>query len=154
MIIVNCKVCGKKIKTYPSWIKAGKSQYCSVEHASLERTKKLMDSGIKTRFKKGQKTWNKIGFQFTRARKDGKYYKLIHAPEHPFSTSKGYVREHRLVMEAKLGRYLQKDEIVHHIDGNTLNNDINNFELTNVSEHTTFHLKLRHAQKRISHPCP
>lgn len=48
---------------------------------------------------------------------------------------------HRKVMEEKLGRKLSSDEIVHHIDGNKLNNNPNNLELTNRSEHMNKHRK-------------
>src|SRR5689334_22036255 len=37
--------------------------------------------------------------------KDG--YVLIYAPDHPQATKAGYVREHRLVMEQHLERYLE-----------------------------------------------
>jgi hypothetical protein len=40
----------------------------------------------------------------------------IHSPLHPFCDSQGYVLEHRLIMEKKLGRYLEKKEIVSHIN--------------------------------------
>lgn len=33
---------------------------------------------------------------------------------HPLADSRGYVLEHRLVMEAMLGRFLMADEVVHH----------------------------------------
>ena len=46
---------------------------------------------------------------------------------------------HRKVMEEKIGRRLRSDEIVHHIDGNKLNNDPNNLELTNRSDHMKIH---------------
>lgn len=42
---------------------------------------------------------------------------------------------HRRVMEEKLGRKLEPWEIVHHIDGNKLNNSPENLELTNRSDH-------------------
>ena len=48
---------------------------------------------------------------------------------------------HRKVMEEKLGRKLKSDEIVHHIDGNKLNNDPNNLELTNRRDHINKHRK-------------
>src|ERR1700757_3616663 len=56
-------------------------------------------------------------------------YRYILSPDHPYKGIRGYVREHRLVMEKYLGRYLDPQEDVHHIDHNKLNNDINNLEL-------------------------
>lgn len=43
--------------------------------------------------------------------------------------SQGYVAEHRLVVARKLGRPLTRSETVHHIDGNTQNNDPDNLQL-------------------------
>jgi hypothetical protein len=74
-------------------------------------------------------------------RKDG--YILAYAPDHPHAISDGdndkrYVLEHRLVMEKHLGRHLEPNEVVHHIDGNTSNNEIANLKLYNSqSEHIT-----------------
>jgi hypothetical protein len=43
-------------------------------------------------------------------------------------------------MEAKLGRYLEPTEVVHHIDGNRENNDPANLMLfSNNGEHVRFH---------------
>ena len=63
-------------------------------------------------------------------------YVLVKSPDHPQRTAHGYVREHRLVMEAKLGRYLERHEVVDHIDGCTSNNDPSNLRLfARNSEH-------------------
>lgn len=66
-------------------------------------------------------------------------YKMIYLPIHPHCDGKGYIREHILVMEKYLGRYLTEDEIVHHIDENKLNNDINNLKLMTKYEHKCYH---------------
>jgi hypothetical protein len=71
---------------------------------------------------------------------DGKGYVYILNPDHPNCTKQGYIREHRLIMENKMGRLLSKTEIVHHINGNILDNDINNLRLfSSVGEHVKYH---------------
>ena len=42
-------------------------------------------------------------------------YIFIYMPDHPNAQSMGYVAEHRLVMEKKLGRYLFPSEKVHQV---------------------------------------
>jgi fido (protein-threonine AMPylation protein) len=56
-------------------------------------------------------------------------YKHIKMLGHNLARADGYVPEHRLLMQEKLGRPLSKEEVVHHADGNPLNNDISNLKL-------------------------
>lgn len=74
-----------------------------------------------------------------------KKYVYIYMPDHPHAvgTKKLYVAEHRLILEQILGRYLTKDEVPHHIDGNTLNNEPSNLILMTISEHNSHHAALR-----------
>jgi hypothetical protein len=58
-----------------------------------------------------------------------KGYDYIFCPNHPHSTKKGYILESHLVMEGKLGRYLEQNEVVHHIDKNTRNNHPDNLKV-------------------------
>ncbi len=56
-------------------------------------------------------------------------YIAVMRKDHPKATRDGYVLEHRLVMEEKLGRLLRDDETVHHVDGIKSNNDPGNLQL-------------------------
>ena len=77
--------------------------------------------------------------------KGGRYldggYVYKHMPSHPHSTRKGYIYEHILVMEKKLGRLLQGQEEIHHLNGIKNDNRIENLYLCN--NHSE-HLKLFH----------
>lgn len=70
-------------------------------------------------------------------------YKYVYHPEHPSSLTsgcrKGYVLEHRYVMEQFLGRCLTENEVVHHIDGTRDNNVLSNLSLLSIEEHTRLH---------------
>lgn len=46
---------------------------------------------------------------------------------------------HRVIMEKHLKRKLLKNEVVHHIDGNKKNNDIQNLQVMDRKEHNRLH---------------
>lgn len=104
--------------------------------------------GIKARDNKGKNNavWNG-GVKYE---DDG--YVLIWVPEHPYANSQGYVREHRLVMEKHIGRYLESGEVVHHKNKNRKDNRIDNLQLlSSNSEHAKLEsvLRLRDEQGRF-----
>lgn len=53
----------------------------------------------------------------------------------------------RLLLEEKLGRKLATNEQVHHIDGNPLNNDVDNLEISMLGEHQLLHNQPKYFDK-------
>lgn len=73
--------------------------------------------------------------------KDNGYIKVC-CPNHPYKGARGYVFEHRLVMEKKLGRYLTEKEVVHHKDYDRKNNTADNLVLfPNQKAHVAWHIR-------------
>lgn len=154
--IIVCAQCGKvftKQKCY-------KARYCSLScsttarnltktnpsyHRDISGKKNPMygkgqfgkDNGMFGKTREQNPSW-KGG---RKVRKDG--YILVYAPNHPRAINNGnnettYILEHRLIMENHLGRFLEPEEVVHHIDGNPQNNSITNLHLyKNQAEHIT-----------------
>lgn len=69
-------------------------------------------------------------------------YVLIRMPYHPRAHKNGYVYEHVLVAEKKLGRPLKKGEIIHHKDEIKTNNSPDNISITkSIAHHKANHRK-------------
>jgi hypothetical protein len=137
-ITKKCPACGHNFNSY---IHASR-KYCSKPcqnnvPISKEHRRKLSESH---KGKRGVKASNWKG-----GRRTHKGYILIYCPDHPNTIMRFYVKEHRLVMEKHLGRYLKKEEVVHHINQNKADNRIENLQLfANHCEHMKF---LNHHKK-------
>jgi len=95
----------------------------------------------------GQENPNWKGGRF----KSSNGYIWLWKPNHPFASKvapKGYVLEHRFVMEQKLGRCLVKGEIIHHINGIRDDNKIENLVLTISGKHIGGHNSKRVWQEK------
>jgi hypothetical protein len=151
-----CQNCGKPFQTY----KKNPQKYCSIScgvsarnRTDLNPSKHRDITGENNpMFGKGHLTSGERNGMYNRRGADSPNWKggrkiradgyiLIYAPNHPFAISDGaggkiYILEHRLIMERHLGRYLDSDEVIHHIDGNPSNNAIENLRLyASQSEH-------------------
>lgn len=75
-------------------------------------------------------------------------YMLAYAPKHPNAHKDGYVMLHTVLMEREIGRYLNGNEVVHHINHNRADNRIENLRLMDKHEHRSMHMKERHEKRR------
>jgi len=68
-------------------------------------------------------------------------YAYVYSPDHPNKNGigSGYVKRARLVMEKHIGRYLDRSEFVHHMNGKRDDDRIENLQLTNLSKHQKYH---------------
>ena len=86
---------------------------------------------------KGGKSWNS---GTSKGWVDARGYRWLYITENGKRVAR---REHRVLMEANLGRKLEPWEVVHHKDENPANNDISNLEVVEFGEHTGEHSRGR-----------
>ena len=131
MIKKKCLFCGKGFLVVANRIKFC-SHKCSSDNQrgkTIKKTQKMLDF-YKINRGKNHHSW-KGG-----KHKDKAGYIQIWCPEHPRACY-SYIREHVLVMEKYLGRYLIAPEEVHHINGIKDDNRIENLQLCkNHLEHS------------------
>lgn len=109
-------------------------------HLSAETKKKISEA------KKGKMLKPSKYGGHRKKRCDG--YIVVYKPSHPRATKDGFVLEHILVMEEKIGRIITRDEAVHHINHVRDDNRIENLQLMTFKEHAALHMRERWAKKK------
>lgn len=140
-----CPVCGTRFHLKGSRISKIHDNCCSYKCMGEYRKTKYFGEGNPNY---GNTGTNNPLFSGDRILHCGYYW--VYAPDHPFCVDGGRIGEHRLIAE----KYLMKDEQsieidgvkylnpiydVHHIDGNKLNNNIDNLMIVTRSEHAKIH---------------
>lgn len=116
---VDCLTCGALFWVWPSRLDIGKGKFCSTSCGKMGINNHRWVDGTN--------------------HKDG--YILKYMPMHP-AAIKGYVLEHRLVMERHIERRLTSVEVVHHKNFIRDDNRIENLQLMkNQAEHRRLHAK-------------
>ena len=137
--IKDCRNCGKLINTTahnkiycskPCWRTSNNK--CIDCNKSIERrSTRCKSCGAKGRLNSMYKEGCK---------KTVRGYKKILIPTHPYCDAHNYMMEHRLIVEKYLGRYLTREEVVHHVNEILDDNRIENLMLfQNNSIHASFH---------------
>ena len=159
-----CQFCKKEFFVLQTRINDNRAKFCSLKCKysfghTLESRNKISENQIgRIAWNKGKKCPQWSGNKNSQYKdktidKDG--YILFYNPEHPLScgSNKNYVREHRLVMEKHLGRYLTPKEVVHHINENKQDNRIENLVLfPNHIIHGLYHSHKKYLNWEKSNP--
>jgi len=123
---------GKNLNT-PIKITIGKRKYkkCTIINCNRTHRGHGYCQAHLHRFKKGLNLYTPIR-EFGKGTINPCGYKILFINGHS-------IPEHRLIMEKHLKRKLKKSELVHHINGNRLDNNIKNLQLFTKGEHISYH---------------
>jgi hypothetical protein len=74
-----------------------------------------------------------------RIKQDSRGYVWLWLPDHPNAIKRGWFAYHRYVMEKHLGRYLKREELVHHINEIRHDNRLENLQVVTHKQHMSIH---------------
>lgn len=111
----------------------------------IKEKRKLQSFDARSRAKMSIAQKKRIRTSQPRTGPNGYIWVLAHG--HPNAYKNGYIALHRLLMSQKIGRPLEKSEIVHHKNGNKLDNRVKNLELLIRVKHNGRHKTIAECPK-------
>ncbi len=64
---------------------------------------------------------------------------FVFKPEHPRANKRGFVRRAIVVSEAHVGRFLNRQEVVHHKNRNKMDDQLGNLQIMTRANHSRLH---------------
>jgi len=131
-----CRTHHDKLKRYsdPLYVRPKKNTgQCKIDGCEAQASRKAMCNA-----------------HYLRNKRYGREERILAQPGTGTINSEGYriistgkrkqrIREHRLIMEKHIGRKLEAHEIIHHLNGDRLDNRTENLEITTLCEHNKKH---------------
>jgi len=145
----NCKTCGKQFVARQWQLDNSIGIYCSNNCALKAKRGVSFTEDHKIKISTALKKSPKFQRTIKRGRGHHQFLETIISGGYRYVTNseERKVQEHRLVIEKILGRKLKSSEIVHHIDGDRLNNDPKNLTIVSRGEHASIHARERRDKK-------
>ena len=158
-----CVICGKHFKNSAPTVKTCGNNKCKFEARSRSSKRKIKEgitpiaskefwnderkkqksNEVQKKYRNGQMTHMKQVWEETSKRITGKSnprYRHGHKNGYEMCKVNGsWKPTHRVIIEQHLGRKLKKDEVVHHINHDKLDNRLENLKVMTISEHIKYH---------------
>ena len=135
--LVKCEYCNKEreAKYTVATSKQNPKHHCKSCATTIALTGRKPTDEAKKNISIALRKINNGGIRFNQS---GGYKQIIVDDYHPRKKDRkggNYIFEHILIVEKNIGRFTQEHELVHHIDKDKQNNDINNLHLFSGKDH-------------------
>lgn len=161
-----CEMCGKSYIVPVAWLRQGRRKYCSKECADRHLETLTGEKAVRWGKKHSPESRDKMSVNRTFSHlakkgpehtqwKGGRYvhggYVSVHIETLPeaeremarkMRPQEGYILEHRLAMAMKLGRPLERREMVHHLNGDKVDNRPENLTVMEWDNHSRKHREI------------
>jgi hypothetical protein len=132
-------------------------EWCKNHKKERKKYRKKYYQKNREKFLQQGKKYRKNHKQEFKKRRKNSYHNHIDGKIHirfshnnPYLFYRGGKAVHRVIAEKILGRRLKKKEVVHHIDGNTLNNENSNLLICTIEYHTWLHNQIKIQDRKLS----
>ncbi len=153
---IQCDWCGKEFEKYESRI--SKHNFCCRDCLASFSSKSKNPNGYNKLkdYSNMSRHLSELNVEMNPTRMTASTRKKIREAHLGRGSNKAYKKlygrhEHRVIAEKIIGRLLESDEVVHHIDGDFQNNNEDNLRIfSSQAEHARFHKELDAVLKMIN----